>query len=64
MDASLLLQKDHEKEVLDLNDEMVVTASVYFEQAMKSNLFLYPTLDLSSMDPFNGLSCVGVFPHS
>lgn len=64
MEASLLLQKDHEKEVSDLNDEMVVTASVYFKQGMKSVLFLYPTLDMSSMDPFNGLSCVRVFPHS
>ncbi|KAL5098732.1 hypothetical protein RYX36_003059 [Vicia faba] len=52
LDAVILRQKELEKEVLDLTDELVPVVSVYFKRAKEEVIFLYPPLDLSLLDPF------------
>lgn len=52
MDAVLLYQKDLEKEILDLTDEVVSVVYMFFEWARKQILLVYYTLDLNLLDPF------------
>lgn len=51
MDVVLLRQKDLEKEVSNLTNELVPTAWKSFERAKEQVLFLYHALDLSLLDP-------------
>ncbi|CAI8589380.1 unnamed protein product [Vicia faba] len=51
-DKVILRQKELEKEVSDLTDELVPVVSVSFKRAKEEVIFLYPPLDLSLLDPF------------
>lgn len=52
LNAILHSQKDLEKEISDLTNEVVSAADVSFEWAKGKVLFLYPTLDMVLLDPF------------
>lgn len=50
LDAALLPEKDFEKVVSELTDEVVSTSNVYLECTKEKALFLYPNMDLSPLD--------------
>ena len=50
LDITLLRQKEIEKEVSKLTNEVVSTSDVYFKCAKEQVSFLYPNMDLSQID--------------